>query len=176
MRAPRDGKWIAYIGKALRDGIVEKVGSSDEIARAIPRDATLIDAEQRVVLPGFVDAHTHPVFAGNRVDELELRATGATYEEIARRGGGIQSTVRKTRAASETELCVRRSAASRACATSVARRSSFTTDCIIAAKSAPATASAMTAEVRAAKKNLAWNVRVRAVTADRPVCIRTALP
>src|SRR5947209_16360615 len=91
-------------GMLLRDGIVEKVGSSDDIARAIPRDATLIDAEQRVVLPGFVDAHTHPVFAGNRVDELELRATGATYEEIARRGGGIQSTVRKTRAASETEL------------------------------------------------------------------------
>jgi imidazolonepropionase len=55
-------------------------------------------------MPGFVDAHTHPVFAGNRVDEYEQRAGGATYEEIAAAGGGIRSTVRKTRAASEGEL------------------------------------------------------------------------
>ncbi len=55
-------------------------------------------------LPGFVDAHTHPVFAGTRVDEFEQRATGATYEKIAADGGGIRSTVRKTRAASEDEL------------------------------------------------------------------------
>jgi len=57
-----------------------------------------------VVLPGFVDAHTHPVFAGNRVDEFEMRARGATYEEIAAGGGGIRSTARKTRAATEDEL------------------------------------------------------------------------
>jgi imidazolonepropionase len=56
------------------------------------------------VLPGFVDAHTHPVFAGNRVDEYEKRAAGASYEEIAAAGGGIRSTVRRTRAASEEEL------------------------------------------------------------------------
>jgi imidazolonepropionase len=56
------------------------------------------------VLPGFVDAHAHPVFGGNRVDEFELRASGATYEEIAAGGGGIRSTVRKTRAANEAEL------------------------------------------------------------------------
>ena len=58
----------------------------------------------RVVLPGFVDAHAHPVFGGNRVDEFELRARGATYEEIAASGGGIRSTVRKTRAATEDQL------------------------------------------------------------------------
>jgi imidazolonepropionase len=51
-----------------------------------------------------VDAHTHPVFAGTRVDEYELRASGATYQEIAEAGGGIRSTVRKTREASEDEL------------------------------------------------------------------------
>jgi imidazolonepropionase len=56
------------------------------------------------VLPGFVDAHTHPVFASTRVDEYELRSSGATYEQIAEAGGGIRSTVRKTRAATEEEL------------------------------------------------------------------------
>ncbi len=56
------------------------------------------------MLPGFVDAHTHPVFAGNRVDEFELRAAGATYQQIAAAGGGIRSTVRKTRAAGEDDL------------------------------------------------------------------------
>jgi len=56
------------------------------------------------VLPGFVDAHTHPVFAGTRVDEFEERSKGATYQEIAARGGGIQSTVNRTRAASVDEL------------------------------------------------------------------------
>ncbi|MFL6528410.1 MAG: imidazolonepropionase [Chthoniobacterales bacterium] len=91
-------------GMFVRDGLVDRVGSSDEIARALPRDCTVVDAEQRVVLPGFVDAHTHPVFAGNRVDEFEMRVSGASYEEIARHGGGIQSTVRKTRSASEKEL------------------------------------------------------------------------
>ena len=57
-----------------------------------------------MVLPGFVDAHTHPVFAGTRVDEFEERSKGATYQEIAARGGGIQSTVNRTRAASVDEL------------------------------------------------------------------------
>jgi imidazolonepropionase len=86
------------------DGAIATVGTSDEIARQIPGDAEVVDATGRVVLPGFIDAHAHPVFAGNRVDEFEMRAKGATYEEIAAAGGGIHSTVRKTRAASEDEL------------------------------------------------------------------------
>ena len=76
-------------------------------------DAEVVDAGGRIVLPGFVDAHTHPVFAGNRADEFEQRIEGATYAEIAARGGGIRSTVRSTRAATEEELLARRAALSR---------------------------------------------------------------
>ena len=91
-------------GMLVRDGVIVAAGSSEEIARDLPNDIEVIDARGRVVLPGFVDAHAHPVFGGNRVDEFELRSRGATYEEIAASGGGIRSTVRKTRAASEAEL------------------------------------------------------------------------
>jgi imidazolonepropionase len=86
---------------------IEQVGSRDEIARLIePRgaDYEVIDAGGRVVMPGFVDAHTHPVFAGTRAGEFDERSQGATYQEIAARGGGIQSTVRTTREASLDEL------------------------------------------------------------------------
>jgi imidazolonepropionase len=88
----------------VRDGTINAIGSSDEIEERVTSDTEVVNATGRVVLPGFVDAHTHPVFAGNRVDEFEMRARGATYEEIAAGGGGIHSTVRKTRAASEDEL------------------------------------------------------------------------
>lgn len=88
----------------VQDGRIVRTGSSDEIEKALPGDARVIDAGGKVVLPGFVDAHAHPVFAGDRVDEFEMRAQGATYEQIAESGGGIRSTVRKTRAASEDEL------------------------------------------------------------------------
>ena len=88
----------------IRDGVIESVGTTAQIAKSIPPGARVIDAENRVVLPGFVDAHTHPVFAGNRLDEFEQRASGATYEEIAAGGGGIRATVAMTRAASEAEL------------------------------------------------------------------------
>src|SRR6185369_1263109 len=67
-------------------------------------DAEIVDARGRVVMPGFVDAHTHLVFAGNRLDDFERRARGETYEQIAKAGGGIWSTVEKTRAASELDL------------------------------------------------------------------------
>jgi imidazolonepropionase len=70
----------------------------------IDGETAVVDAGGRVVLPGFVDAHTHPVFAGTRVDEFEERSKGATYQEIAARGGGIHSTVNRTRAASVDEL------------------------------------------------------------------------
>ncbi|MBV8073751.1 MAG: imidazolonepropionase [Acidobacteriaceae bacterium] len=84
----------------VRDGVIEAVGRDITVGP----EYEIFDAAGRVVMPGFVDAHTHPVFGGNRVDEFEMRARGAAYEEIAAAGGGIRSTVRKTRAASEDEL------------------------------------------------------------------------
>ena len=93
-------------GMLIEDGRVVATGASSEMEKALPGDADIIDAKGKVVLPGFVDAHTHPVFGGDRIDEFEMRARGATYEQIAESGGGIRSTVRKTRAASEDELLV----------------------------------------------------------------------
>ena len=87
-----------------RDGVIAAVGKASEVEPQAGPDAVRIDAGNRVVLPGFVDAHPHPVFAGTREDEYEMRANGLTYQEIAARGGGIRSTVRKTRAASEQQL------------------------------------------------------------------------
>ena len=95
---------IANGGMFVRDGVIEQVGSRDEIETLIDGDTEVVDALGRVVLPGFVDAHTHPVFGGTRVDEFEERSKGATYEEIAARGGGIQSTVNATRATYEEIL------------------------------------------------------------------------
>ncbi len=88
----------------VRNGRIERVGSRAEIESLLSAKSQLVDAGGRVVLPGFVDAHTHPVFAGDRASEFEERAAGATYQEIAARGGGIQSTVAATRAASLEQL------------------------------------------------------------------------
>ncbi len=88
----------------VRDGRIERVGARGEIERFIEAGADVIDAGGRVDMPGFVDAHTHAVFAGTRVDEYEQRALGATYQEIAARGGGIRSTVRLTRSATLEQL------------------------------------------------------------------------
>jgi imidazolonepropionase len=88
----------------VRNGLIERTGTRAELEPLITAEYEIIDAGRRIVLPGFVDAHTHPVFAGNRADEFELRVGGATYQQIAAAGGGIKATVRKTRAASEAEL------------------------------------------------------------------------
>ena len=108
-KRPRVGKEMSELaivrdgGMLIRDGKIDIVGSSDEIEKQAG-DAEVVDARGRVVLPGFVDAHTHLVFAGNRLDDFERRARGETYEQIAAAGGGIWSTVEKTRAASEVDL------------------------------------------------------------------------
>jgi len=75
----------------------------DERVAALP-GATIVDLTGQSIVPGFVDAHTHAVFAGDRRDELRRRLSGATYTQIAAEGGGILSTVAATRAASEAEL------------------------------------------------------------------------
>lgn len=108
-KRPRVGAEISELaiirdgGMLIRDGKIDIIGPSNEIERQ-SGDAQMIDAGGRVVLPGFVDAHTHLVFAGNRLDDFERRARGETYEQIAAAGGGIWSTVQKTRQTSETEL------------------------------------------------------------------------
>lgn len=90
----------------VSDGRIVKTGTRSEIETLIRtgEGCDVVDAGGRVVLPGFVDAHTHPVFAGTRAGEFEERARGVTYQEIAARGGGIQSTVQATRAASADQL------------------------------------------------------------------------
>ncbi len=94
----RDGAML------IDEGRIIATGTSPEIEKQISAKTEIVEAAGKIVLPGFIDAHTHPVFAGNRVDEFEERSKGATYEEIAASGGGIRSTVRKTRAATEDEL------------------------------------------------------------------------
>jgi imidazolonepropionase len=84
--------------------LISRVGTRAEIEPLAAKDCEVIDAGRRVCLPGFVDAHTHPVFAGTRADEFERRAEGATYQEIAAGGGGIRATVRRTREATEDDL------------------------------------------------------------------------
>ena len=109
-KRPRVGPELSDLGiiadgaLLVRDGRIECAGNRDVVERLISADCEVVDAGGRVVLPGFVDAHTHPVFAGTRVDEFEQRAGGMTYQEIAARGGGIQSTVRATRAATIDDL------------------------------------------------------------------------
>ena len=90
-------------GMLIRGGKIESVGPSAEIEKNVG-DEEIVDAGGRVMMPGFVDAHTHLVFSGNRLDDFERRARGEPYEQIAKAGGGIWSTVEKTRAASELDL------------------------------------------------------------------------
>ena len=93
------GGKIAWVGpRAALQGEPEKLATE------------VHDAERAWISPGLVDCHTHLVYAGNRANEFEMRLEGATYEDIARAGGGIVSTVRKTRDASDTELAVTASA------------------------------------------------------------------
>jgi imidazolonepropionase len=108
-KRPRIGAEMAELavirdgGMLIRDGKIDIVGTSDEIEEKA-KGAEVIDAGGRLVLPGFVDAHTHLVFAGNRLDDFERRSRGETYEQIAAAGGGIWSTVEKTRAADDVDL------------------------------------------------------------------------
>lgn len=93
----------------IEDGVVTTIGDTDEITRRYPPEnaITSIDASGRVVLPGFVDSHTHAVFAGDRSDEFAARLAGADYQKILAEGGGILRTVRAVREASEETLCDR---------------------------------------------------------------------
>ena len=110
--APRTGLKMRELN-IVKDGCVlvagntiVAAGTTDEL---MPRlklasDARVISARGRVVTPGLIDPHTHPVYAGNRVAEFEMRIEGRPYEEIAADGGGIRSTVRSTRERNADQL------------------------------------------------------------------------
>jgi imidazolonepropionase len=88
---------------AVKDGLIAWLGAMEDLPTDYESQA-VADGEGRWVTPGLIDCHTHLVYGGNRAEEFELRLTGVAYDEIARRGGGILSTVRDTRVASEEEL------------------------------------------------------------------------
>lgn len=109
---PRKMAALAEIGLiadgalAAADGVIVAVGSTAQVLDEVTVEThtQVIDASGRTVLPGFVDPHTHLVYAGSRADEFEMRLAGLSYQEISRRGGGILSTMRATRAATEEQL------------------------------------------------------------------------
>ncbi len=107
---PRVGKELRELGLIenaallIEEGRITAARPYAELRSRIPTEAAVIDAEGRCVTPGFVDAHTHLVFAGNRAVEFEQRIAGATYQQIAAAGGGILRTVKLTRAATEDAL------------------------------------------------------------------------
>ncbi len=96
-------KIIKNAALAINDGRIVGVGKTSSVTSAF-KAAETIDAKGKTVIPGFVDPHTHLVFAGSREKELENQLKGASYMEILREGGGILKTVRETRRATEDEL------------------------------------------------------------------------
>jgi imidazolonepropionase len=111
-RALADIDWLDDAYLLCEDGVIASVGRMRDLP-ALDGDVVELDGSGHCAIPGLVDCHTHPCFAGDRAEEFSLRAAGASYEELHAQGGGILSTVRATRAASEDELerAVRRHAA-----------------------------------------------------------------
>ena len=106
---PRTGAQMRELGiirngsLAVKDGKIVAVGKTTEVTKVFKAE-NIINANGKTVLPGFVDAHTHLVFAGSREDEFQMRVEGASYMEILGAGGGILRTVRETRKASVEKL------------------------------------------------------------------------
>jgi imidazolonepropionase len=99
----RDAGIVTSVAVAVTGERIAALGPLDDLARAYP-DARHIDCRNRVLTPGLVDSHTHAIFGKPRFEEQELRASGLDYMEIARRGGGIHSSVRDLRGRAEDEL------------------------------------------------------------------------
>ncbi len=95
---------IEHGAVAARDGRIIFAGAEADMPGAVANGAEIIDCGGRWITPGLIDCHTHLVHAGNRANEFEMRLAGATYEEVAKAGGGIVSSVKALRAASEAEL------------------------------------------------------------------------
>lgn len=85
---------------AVRDGLIVFVGAQADLPADLKNHASIVDCEGRWITPGLIDCHTHIVFGGDRAMEFEMRLEGATYEEVARAGGGIVSSVKATNALS----------------------------------------------------------------------------
>ncbi|WP_296101632.1 imidazolonepropionase [uncultured Agrobacterium sp.] len=101
----RDGLGIIEGGTiAAKDGRIVFVGPESELPSSLIDQAETVDCKGRWITPSLIDCHTHLVFGGNRAMEFEMRLNGASYEEIAKAGGGIVSSVRDTRTKSEDEL------------------------------------------------------------------------
>ncbi|HPF09038.1 MAG TPA: imidazolonepropionase [Candidatus Cloacimonadota bacterium] len=94
---------IMNAGLAIKDGKILAIASSEEIESTYSWDEA-IDATGKIITPGFVDSHSHPVFVQTREDEFAMRLEGKSYVEIALAGGGIRSSIASTRAATEDEL------------------------------------------------------------------------
>lgn len=88
----------------VEDGVIEEVGKSDAMLRAAAAGVAKVNCGGRAVVPGFVDAHTHAVYAGDRIHEFEMKLQGAKYADILAAGGGILHTVKLTRQATRAEL------------------------------------------------------------------------
>ncbi|MEH8021797.1 MULTISPECIES: imidazolonepropionase [Rheinheimera] len=89
---------------AVKDGVIAYIGNQAGLPAFDASSTLLYDAGEQWLLPGFIDCHTHLVYAGNRANEFEMRLNGASYQDIAAAGGGIKSTVAATRAASHQQL------------------------------------------------------------------------
>jgi imidazolonepropionase len=100
----RDLGIIEHATVLIQNGLFRWIGPSNEFNQTVDDSIDSIDASDLVGLPGFVDSHTHLLFAGTREDEFAMRVEGKTYQEIAQAGGGILSTVRATRTATKKEL------------------------------------------------------------------------
>jgi len=102
--AMRDVAAIENAAVLLDGERISWLGRMEDLSMSSLNETEVLDCLDRVVMPGFVDPHTHLLFAGSRDEEFAMRSAGATYEEIAERGGGILSTVRQVRTASKKEL------------------------------------------------------------------------
>ena len=108
--SPRTGSEMNELGIinsgaiAVKEGRIISVGSTEELTKKYDDPSKIIDASDKVVMPGFVDPHTHPVFKQTRENEFEMRIQGKSYVEISQNGGGIRSSIAGVRETSEDEL------------------------------------------------------------------------
>lgn len=100
----RDLGTIEHAFLIIENGLISHFGKMEDLPQSVSNNFIEYDCYDKVVMPGFVDSHTHLVFGGSREDEFAMRSSGATYQEIAEKGGGILSSVRKTREVSKKEL------------------------------------------------------------------------